>query len=79
MKKEPIKNPTFKSMADKWPSAWVARDEIHRFTGGAVSARYMANLDCLRQGPKGRMRVGRKIIYPLGELLAWLEERTTAV
>lgn len=65
-----------KGLADKWPSAIVSRDEIGRFSGGAVSSRYVANLDSKKKGPKGRIRIGRKIAYPVGELVRWLEGRT---
>jgi hypothetical protein len=62
-------------LAHKWPSAIVSRDEIGRFSGGAVSARYLANLDSKKRGPKGRIRIGRKVAYPVAELVKWLEAR----
>lgn len=66
-------------MADKWPSQFIARTEVSKFTGGIVDPKYLANLDSLGQGIKGRIRVGRKIAYPVNELVAWLESRATTV
>ena len=64
----------FQEMADKWPSAVVARVEIERFTGGIMSAKYLANLDSLGEGPT-RIRCGRKVGYPTTDLVAWLRAR----
>jgi hypothetical protein len=64
-----------KGLADKWPSAIVSRDEIERFSGGALSSRYLANLDSKKKGPKGRFRLGRKVCYPVPEVVRWFEAR----
>jgi hypothetical protein len=56
---------------------WLgSREKIYEFTGGALSAGRLANLDSVGQGPPGRMKVGRKIVYPVDQLVAWLEKRT---
>ncbi|MGA3085434.1 MAG: hypothetical protein ABSE95_11650 [Thermodesulfobacteriota bacterium] len=67
------------SMAAKWPSSFVSRQEVGHFTGGIISEKYLANLDSRGLGPKGRIRVGRKIAYPVTELVAWLEGRSESV
>jgi len=72
-------NGFFQGMGEKWPSAWVARTEIERFTGGIISEKYLANLDSQGRGPAGRVRVGRKIAYPVVEVVKWLESRSVAV
>lgn len=69
----------FSSLAQKWPSPYVARQEVERFTGGMISIKYLANLDCQGFGPKGRVRVGRKIAYPVDQFVSWLESRSTAI
>ena len=69
----------FQSMAETWPSAVVARTEIGRFTGGALKEKYCANLDSAGLGPRGRFRIGRKVVYPVKELVAWLEERSRVI
>ena len=71
--------PSFHDMADRWPSAWVARTEVEHFTGGIVSEKYLANLDSLGKGPEGRVRVGRKIAYPVLSLIKWLESRSQTI
>ena len=69
----------FQEMADKWPSAFVARTEAERFTGGIISEKYLANLDSAGKGPAGRVRIGRKIAYPVSEFIKWLESRSAVV
>jgi hypothetical protein len=66
-------------LVEKWPSAVVTRTEVETFTGGAITAKYLANLDSLGKGPKGRLRVGRKILYTTSSLCEWLIERTELV
>lgn len=67
------------AMADKWPSEWVARTEAERFTGGMISEKYLANLDSAKKGPAGRIRCGRKVLYPVAEFIAWLEARSEII
>ena len=63
-------------MRQSWGSELVARTEIERFTGGLLSCKYLANLDSSGQGPV-RMRLGgRKVGYPILELIQWLRERS---
>lgn len=67
----------FQGMATKWPSAMVARTEIKNFTGGFLSEKYLANLDSAGLGPAGRIKCGRKVLYPVTELIVWLENRSS--
>ncbi len=69
----------FHSMADRWPSTMVARTEIEKFSGGIMSEKYIANLDCQGRGPVGRIRCGRKVVYPVVELVKWLETRSSVI
>lgn len=66
------------TMAERWASPYVARSQVDRFSGGILNARYMANLDCQGKGPEGRIRVGRKVAYPVESLISWLEAKTEA-
>jgi hypothetical protein len=68
--------PDLSFMATRWPSAIVARCEIDRFSGGAVTPRTLANLDAMGVGPENRIRVGRKICYAVGDLIKWMEARS---
>lgn len=68
----------FEELANKWESAVVARSEIGRFTGGAMTPGYLANLDSAKIGPP-RLRIGRKVVYPVRSLVEWMESRAEAV
>jgi len=62
-------------MKEKWPSTIVAREEVRNFTGGAISEKYLANLDSQMKGPEERFKLGRKVVYPVDSMLRWLEAR----
>jgi hypothetical protein len=66
-------------MVNNWPSPFVARGEVSRFTGGIINPKTLANLDSRGEGPAGRIRVGRKIAYPVQAFIEWLEKRATVV
>ncbi len=67
----------FKSMVESWPSPLVAREEIERFTGGLLTAKYCANLDSQGKGIRGRIRCGRKIVYFTTAVVEFLASRST--
>lgn len=69
----------FQRMAERWPSSLVARERISDFTGGLISSGRIANLDSQGEGPRNRIRVGRKVAYPVNELVEWLAERAKQV
>lgn len=69
----------FSELASKWPSAFVARTEAEKFSGGMIKEKYLANLDSAGKGPSGRVRCGRKIIYPVKNFIEWLEERSEVI
>lgn len=64
-------------LIDKWPSAIVSRDKVEDFTGGLITSKYLANIDSAgdKEGPPGRIRIGRKVAYPVSEFVKWLEAR----
>jgi hypothetical protein len=63
-------------LAEKWPSSIVAREKIHEFTGGAIGPSRILNLETNGKGPPGKMKMGGKIVYPVKDLVRWLEQRT---
>lgn len=69
----------FENMAEKWPSAFVARTEVPTFTGGIMSEKYQANLDSRGLGPDGAIRVGRKVCYPVRQYVEWLAGRSAVI
>ncbi len=69
----------FQALKDRWPSAFVSRGEIAKFSGGLIHPRTLANLDSQGKGPKGRFAVGRKIGYPVDSVVQWLERRAVSL
>lgn len=70
---------SFEDMAKAWGCPYVAREELKRFTGGLLSPRYAANLDAQRKGIEGRIRCGRKVLYPAIAVVKFLEQRAQHV
>lgn len=70
-------NEEFALLKKNWPSTLVARSEVSRFSGGILSARYLANLDSRGIGIAERIRIGRKIAYPIDSLVRFLQEKAT--
>jgi len=67
-------------LKERWPSPYVTREKVGEFSGGILNPRTMANLDSRGEGPKGRIKIyGKKIAYPVDELIAWLEARSSLV
>ncbi len=62
-------------LAEKLPPI-ISRDHVEKILGGIISAKRLANLDSIGEGPKRRMRIGRKIAYRTEDLLDWLDART---
>jgi hypothetical protein len=73
----PKQIPDFSNLAEKWPSVLVAREETPKFSGGVLTPKTLANLDGKGLGPKGRFRIGRKVVYPVQSLIDWLQSRAT--
>lgn len=70
---------SLKALADNWPSPYVAREEIGRFSGGILSTKYIANLDSQGKGIGGRIRCGRKIAYPTRSVVEFMESRACSL
>ena len=66
----------FEDLEKRWPSNFVARDQVYKFTGDIISSGYMANLDCRGEGPPERLRMGRKVVYPVSSFVNWLMQRS---
>ena len=65
----------YDQMADRWPSAIVARREISKFSGGLLNPRTLANLDSMGAGPPRITWGSQRVFYPVGDLVAWLRDR----
>ena len=75
----PLKKPDLSILAASWPSPFIAREEVERFTGGAISKKYLSNLDSAGKGIPQRLRVGRKVLYRVTDLVSWLESRAEVI
>jgi len=69
----------FKKLKDHWGAPIVARDQVEKFSGGALNRRTLANLDSRGEGPRGRFKVGRKVCYSADALCDWIAERVRTV
>lgn len=49
----------------------IARTEVDKITGGLLSSRTVANLDCLGKGPGGRVKFKSKVGYEKEAFLTW--------
>ena len=66
-----------KKFIENWKSPFVAREKLEEFSGGLLKAHTMRNLDSQGTGIKGRIKIGKKVIYPTEEIVAWLEAKIT--
>ena len=69
----------FSGLIEAWPSPLVAREKVDEFSGFVLNARTLANYDSRGTGPKGRIKIGRKICYPVASLVEWMRERAQAL
>ena len=69
----------FQSLADRWPAPIVSRGEVGKFSGEILNPKTLANLDSVGLGPAGRIRIGRKIAYPVQSLIRFMEDRAQPV
>ncbi len=65
----------FIKLAEKWPSTIVSREKVGEFSGGLLHPRTLANMDAAGEGPRERLRMGRKVAYPVDSLVAWMQEK----
>jgi hypothetical protein len=52
---------------------------VKTFTGGAISAKTLANADSEGTGPEGRFFMGRRVCYPVPSLIQWLRQNTKKI
>lgn len=56
----------------------IARRSVQEYFGGALSPRYLANLNCQGRGPKPK-KIGKLVVYETTELLRWLKQEKNFV
>ena len=57
------------------PGPVISRKEAAKLTGGLISEKYLANLDCNGEGPNERVNVGRRVGYKSESFAHWLAAR----
>lgn len=64
----------FEDLAKSWPSPIIVRDQraLDKFSGGILNAKTLANLDAKGEGPATKLKVGRKVAYPVQDLIDWI-------
>jgi hypothetical protein len=67
-----------KTLTEKYP-AGIPRHQIGKATGNLLHPRTVANLDSLGKGINGRFRCGRAVVYPVKEVVQFIQARTAAV
>lgn len=66
---------SIKASIEKLHSPIITREFAAELTGGAISARYMANLDSLQLGVPNSFKVGRRQCYLAENFLRWIDAR----
>jgi len=69
---------TIKKAGERWPSSFVPRSQVPKFTGGLIAVGTIANADSLGRGPEDSFRIGRQKCYPVDALCNWLIGRLEA-
>lgn len=62
-------------LKEKWPSPFVRRVDLEKFSCGLIKCSSMRTLDCEGTGIKGKMTINSKVAYPVDEVIAWLKNR----
>ena len=71
--------PDFSQIIENNSSGWMLRSDLTEKTGGLIHSRTAANLDSLGQGIPGRITMGRKVAYPVLNVVKFLEEKYRVV
>lgn len=62
-------------LEEAWPSPVVFRRDVETASAGAISRKYLANLDSKGQGPEGKSLINGKAAYPKTNFFNWLRLR----
>lgn len=67
-----------KENAANWPTPYVKRTDVGKFTFEMFSPFTLATLDLKGEGPKDRVIIKNRVHYPVDNFVNWLEERIKA-
>jgi len=60
---------------ERWPSTFVPRSQVPKFTGNLIAVGTLANRDSDGTGVEGAFKIGRQVVYPVTALVEWLISR----
>jgi cobalamin biosynthesis protein CobD/CbiB len=66
----------FETLASEWPSPFIYRRDVPTATHGAISRKYLANLDSAGTGPSSKFLLNGRIAYEKQDFFNWLAART---
>ncbi|MCA1794254.1 MAG: hypothetical protein LC660_10375 [Desulfobacteraceae bacterium] len=56
-------------------TGFLTRSEIEKLTNGLLKKHYLANLDCAKSGINGKMMFGKLVIYPVSDVVEFIEKK----
>lgn len=62
-------------MAEDWPSPFVARTEIEKFTKGLYKTKSMNVFDGMGTGIKRKILLGSRVAYLKEDVIEWLKQK----
>ncbi len=62
-------------MERAWPDLLVFRRDCEKASCGAITRKYLANLDSAGQGPAGKFTLNGKACYPAENFFQWLRTK----
>lgn len=62
-------------MERAWPDLLVFRRDCEKASSGAITRKYLANLDSAGKGPAGKFKLNGKACYPAENFFKWLETK----
>lgn len=62
-------------IAADWPSPFVARTEIQKFTNGAYKTSTLNSLDGHKEGIERKIYLGTKVAYLKEDVIEWIKNR----
>jgi hypothetical protein len=66
----------FQALAQEWAGPFILRRDVPAATHGAISRKYLANLDSKGSGPASKFMLNGRIAYEKQDFFRWLAART---
>jgi hypothetical protein len=66
----------FETLASEWSGPFILRRDVPAATHGAISRKYLANLDSQGSGPSSKFLLNGRIAYEKQDFFRWLAART---